>query len=117
METLIDNGVTIAVADRAMRLDNTQDILDLMVFIRYNHNASGIVLFKESLPESFFELRTGLAGEILQKFSNYSIKVAIVGDFSQYKSKSLKDFIYECNEGNLVFFKSDLASAIKALTG
>lgn len=74
-----------------------------------------MVLYKESLNESFFDLKTGLAGEILQKFSNYRFKLAIVGDFSHYTSKSLRDFIYECNKGNMVYFKDDLDSALSAL--
>ncbi|WP_083996437.1 DUF4180 domain-containing protein [Desulfosporosinus acididurans] len=54
--------------------------------------------------EDFFDLKTKLAGEILQKFVNYHVRIAIVGDFSGYKSKSLKDFIYESNNGKDVFF-------------
>ena len=39
-----------------------------------------------------------MAGEILQKFSNYRVRLAIVGDFTPYSSKSIKDFIYESNK-------------------
>ncbi len=42
-------------------------------------------------------------GEILQKFVTYKAKLAIAGDFSVYTSKSLKDFIYESNNGNHIF--------------
>ncbi len=48
-----------------------------------------------SICDDFFDLSTRLAGEILQKFINYHVKIAIIGDFSIYTSKSLKDFIYE----------------------
>ncbi|HGD4000232.1 MULTISPECIES: DUF4180 domain-containing protein [Bacillota] len=40
----------------------------------------------------------------------------IVGDFSIYTSKSLKDFIYECNKGKNIFFTSDVEQAIKRLS-
>lgn len=30
----------------------------------------------------------GIAGEILQKLTNYSVKLAIIGNFDKYKSKS-----------------------------
>ncbi|RNB56859.1 DUF4180 domain-containing protein [Brevibacillus gelatini] len=43
-------------------------------------------------------------GEILQKFVTYKAKLAIAGDFSVYTSKSLKDFIYESNNRNHIFF-------------
>lgn len=44
------------------------------------------------------------------------MKIAIVGDFSVYKSKSLKDFIYESNKGNNIFFLPDEEQAIKKLS-
>lgn len=40
---------------------------------------NGALLLDESqLGENFFELRTGLAGEFFQKFTNYRIRLAIV---------------------------------------
>jgi len=44
------------------------------------------------------------------------VKIAIIGDFSVYPSKSLKDFIYECNKGKDVFFLSDEKQAIEKLS-
>jgi hypothetical protein len=105
----------IAIANKGDKITNAQDILDMMASSQYQCECIGMVLYKESLNESFFDLKTGLAGEILQKFSNYRFKLAIVGDFSHYTSKSLRDFIYECNKGNMVYFKDDLDSALSAL--
>ncbi len=61
-------------------------------------------------------MSTGIAGDILQKFVNYSKKLAIIGDFSIYTSHSLKDFIYESNQGNQIFFVADEQEAIEKLT-
>jgi hypothetical protein len=105
----------IAIIDTYTKIINTQDALDLLASANYHAECIGIVIYKESLEERFFDLKTGLAGEILQKFSNYQMKLAIVGDFTIYSSKNLKDFIYECNKGKLVYFKNDLASALSAL--
>lgn len=116
MTELTNNGAAIAVIDNTTRIHITQDILDLMAEVWFQGRCSAMIVFKESLDERFFDLKTGIAGEVLQKFSNYHFKLAIVGDFSGYSSKSLKDFIYECNKGNLVYFKEDLQSAVKALT-
>lgn len=63
-----------------------------------------IAINKSLISESFFDLKTRLAGDILQKFINYRVKIAIIGDFSMYTSKSLKDFIYECNKGKDIFY-------------
>ncbi|MEC3460142.1 DUF4180 domain-containing protein, partial [Bacillus thuringiensis] len=51
-------------------------------------------------------------GDILQKFINYKVKSAIIGDFSIYTSKSLKDFIYECNKVNDIFYLATEQQAI-----
>ena len=44
------------------------------------------------------------------------MKLAIIGDFSNYDSKALKDFIYECNSGNDVFFIENEAKALSLLS-
>ena len=44
------------------------------------------------------------------------MRIAVVGDFSIYTSKSLKDFIYESNKGNHVFFVQNEDEAIERLS-
>lgn len=94
---------------------DVQDALDLMASVNYNHECHKILLQKANITEDFFELKTRLAGEILQKYVNYKVKLAIVGDFDTYDSKSLKDFIYECNNGKQVLFLRDKQEAVHAL--
>lgn len=103
--SIIENNVEIAVvsSDEIMITD-VQSSLDFMATVTYETGCNHIVLNKSVLCEEFFNLRTKLAGEILQKFVNYHVKVAIVGDYSVYTSESLKDFIYESNKGNNIFF-------------
>lgn len=115
MDTITQNGRTMAIVDKAMQFSETQDVLDMMMSAHYTDQCEAIIIYRESLPARFFDLKSGFAGDVLQKFSNYRTKLAIVGDFSGYTSKSLKDFIYECNKGNLVFFKDDIDSAVSAL--
>jgi hypothetical protein len=93
-----------------------QDALDLMSDCSYQ-GASRIILHESNIASDFFELRTGLAGEILQKFSNYRVKLAIIGDFSKYSSGSLKDFIFESNKQRHVNFVRSLDDAMVALSG
>jgi len=96
-------------------INDPQDALDLMATIMHLHDCTKIVINESSITKSFFDLKTGIAGEILQKFSTYQMKLAIVGDFSIYTSKSLKDFIFESNKGSQVFFLSNEEEAIKRL--
>lgn len=99
------NNVNIAIIETSEKINTINDIFDLMATAYYS-SCDGLVVKKESLIKDFFDLKTGIAGEVLQKFSNYRMKIAIIGDFSEFKSESLRDFIYECNKGSLIFFKS-----------
>jgi len=92
-----------------------QDILDVMVNAQYSRNCRGLVIYRESLGEDFFDLRSGYAGEVLQKFSNYDMKLAIIGEFSLCQSHSLRAFVRECNRGNRIFFKPSLEAGLQAL--
>jgi hypothetical protein len=95
-------------------ISEVQDMLDLIGDAGFN-GCDRLILNEEILHPDFFRLHTGFAGEILQKFSTYSFKLAIIGDFSKYKSKNLQDFIRESNKGNRIYFVEDLASALNKL--
>ncbi|WP_429844735.1 DUF4180 domain-containing protein [Brevibacillus sp. FIR094] len=97
-------------------IEDVQSALDLIATVHYQADSDRIIFNKSLLGESFFDLKTRLAGEILQKFINYRVKIAIVGDFSVYTSKSLKDFIYESNNGNDIFFLPNEEQAIEKLS-
>lgn len=111
------NGVSVTVIKSdELVITDTQSALDLISTIAYYDKCNRIAVYKESITEDFFKLSTGIAGEILQKFVNYSVKFAIIGDFSIYTSKALKDFIYECNNGSHVFFVASEQEAVEKLT-
>jgi hypothetical protein len=84
-------------------IGNDEDIVDIIGNVAVN-GCSRVIIHRESFSQEFFDLRTGVAGAILQKISNYRMRLAIVGDFSDLKSKSWKDFIRESNRGRLVSF-------------
>ncbi|MDN9009841.1 DUF4180 domain-containing protein [Brevibacillus laterosporus] len=97
-------------------IQNVNDALDLIANVGY-YGCEKMLLRKEHLTEEFFNLKTGLAGEILQKYTNYKMKVALVGEFDSYNSKSLKDYMYECNKGKQAFFKQTEEEALESLHG
>jgi len=112
-----ENNKEIAiVSSKEVLIIDVQSALDFMATVRYEVGCDRIILNKSALVEDFFHLKTRLAGEILQKFINYHVKIAIVGDFSMYESKSLKDFIYESNKGKDIFFLSNELQAIEKLS-
>ena len=118
IENLNRNGTHIAVvsSDKAV-INDAASALDLMMSVKYETGADRIALSKQAVSDDFFVLSTGLAGEILQKFINYHMKLAVYGDFSQYTSKPLKDFIYESNCGKDIFFVDTKEEAIRRLSG
>lgn len=118
IEHLKEKGVDIAVisGDELVIVD-TQSALDLAMTVKYETGAEKIVIDKDVICGDFFVLSTGMAGEILQKFTNYHVKVAVYGDYSHYTSKPLKDFIYESNHGKDFFFVPTREEAVQKLTG
>lgn len=93
-------------------LGTTQDFLQMMMDASADH----VIVHKENIDERFFDLGSGLAGDMLQKVVNYRLRLAIVGDFSVYDSKSLKAFIYESNKTNRVLFVNTVAEALARLS-
>lgn len=94
-----------------------QDGLDLLPALWDEPGCHSLAIHSACLAPEFFRLSTRLAGELLQKYTNYHIRVAIVGDFSQVESTSLRDFIRECNRGGQVRFVPDEAEALDILHG
>ena len=98
-----------------IEINNLQDTLDLMGNA-YHLGISNIIIREEQLVQDFFDLSSGLAGNILQKLSNYQMKIAIIGNFKKYKSKSLDALILECNRRKQTFFVPDIETATQGLT-
>ena len=90
------------------------DFIDVIGNANYQ-GIEKIIFYKENIHPDFFDLKTRIAGEVLQKFSNYRQKLAIVGDFSAYTSKSLRDFIRESNQIGHVLFVDTIDEAIERL--
>lgn len=95
-------------------LKTTEDGLTLLGDLYYQ-GYDKIILHEKNITPKFFDLKTGIAGEILQKFAQYRIPLAIVGDFSKYTSNSLRDFIFESNKGKFISFVYTREEAIKIL--
>jgi len=111
------NGFRIVIINSDVPIiTDAQTAIDLLATVNYDDDSDRMAINKEAIAEGFFTLSTGIAGEVLQKVVNYRKKLAIVGEFSHYKSKSLHDFIYECNRGSDVFFISTEQEAIGRLS-
>lgn len=109
-----NKNIAIIYSDELLICD-LQSALDLVMTVNYETGINNLVISKNCIINDFFVLSTKLAGDILQKYINYNIKLAVWGDYSIYNSKPLHDFIYESNNGKDFFFVSTEHEAIEKL--
>ena len=96
-------------------LKTIEDGLDLIGNLNYQ-GFDKIIIHEKNIIPDFFDLKTKIAGDILQKFTQYQMPLIIVGDFSKFNSKSLNEFIYESNKGRQVNFLASQSEAMKVLS-
>lgn len=101
------------ISSEGIVISTTSDALDILGNAYYG-GFEKIILHEKNITPEFFDLKTKLAGDILQKFSNYRMKLAIVGTFD-YNSKSLADFIFESNKLGTILFVTSVEEAINKL--
>ncbi|MFY9607079.1 MAG: DUF4180 domain-containing protein [Blastocatellia bacterium] len=66
--------------------------------------ADGLILVESDLAPDFFDLRTGLAGEVFQKFINYRLRLAIVlADVDAYGER-FSELAYEHRSHSMIRF-------------
>ncbi|PWB95622.1 DUF4180 domain-containing protein [Methylosinus sporium] len=98
------------------KLEAERDATDFLS-AAWEHRASMVAIPVARLADDFFRLETRLAGETIQKFVNYELRLAIVGDISAHvsESRSLRDFVYEANRGRALWFVDDLEALARKL--
>jgi hypothetical protein len=89
------------------------DALDLWMQAR-GQRAEGMALHVANIAPEFFDLKTRLAGDILQKLVNNRCRLAIVGDISPYtkNSEGLRALVRESNRGKDVWFAPTIDALI-----
>ncbi len=93
------------------KLDTCSQFFDALM----DSPSDTVAVEKAAISEDFFELRTGMAGEVLQKVSNYRKRLIILGNFENTESRSLRAFIHESNRTGKVLFVKTLDDAIPLL--
>ncbi|GII52178.1 hypothetical protein Pth03_05670 [Planotetraspora thailandica] len=89
-------------------LRSERDALDLIGQASWA-GAEWVAVPANRLAGDFFRLRTRVAGEIVQKFANYRLGLAVLGDISGFigDSDALRDFVRESNAGRQTWFVDD----------
>lgn len=109
-----NNTLIAEVVSEKIVIANIEDGLDLLGNL-YFQQFDKIIIYEKNITPEFFDLKTEIAGEILQKFSNYRVRLAIIGNFNSYQSKSFKDFVFESNKIGRISFVNTINQAKEAL--
>lgn len=118
LRTIERHGAVCAVveSDRIVMTD-LQSALDLLIRAKYEIGTNCLAIGRELIAAEFFDLSTGLAGEILQKWVDYGGRIAIYGDFPPRAGRALRDFMRESNRGRTVSFVATREEAVDRLIG
>ncbi|MEU6842103.1 DUF4180 domain-containing protein [Streptomyces sp. NPDC046716] len=101
-------GVTVLVCADGPPLADERAALDLIGDAGYR-GARWVAVPAARCGDDFFRLRTRIAGDIVQKFANYRMGLAILGDIRSRTATStaLRDFVRESNRGGQLWFLPD----------
>ena len=103
------SGIRVLHLDEEGEPISTPDDASDLVGSAWSHQASVIALPVGRLDPEFFRLRSGMADEMTQKLVNYRLRLAVVGDIAEVvaKSDALRDFVWESNRGDHIWFVPD----------
>lgn len=89
-------------------IESGSDVIGQLYFDGFD----GVIIYQEQLSPAFFDLSTKFAGELLQKFSNFRLKLVIVLRQDVQAGASLKSFINESNRYGQIRFVDSLENAL-----
>lgn len=78
----------------------------------YFLGAGYVLLSADLLAPEFFDLSSGLAGAVMQKFATYRVVLVVYGHDTVRASESLLALIRESNRGSSTWFPADRAEAL-----
>ncbi len=105
-----EGGTMLLCAADGPTLSTEQQAVDLIAEAM-SQRTDLVVLPVARLDARFFDLRSGVAGQVVQKFAQYRRRLVIVGDIDAHvaASDALRDYVREANRGREVWFTRDLA--------
>ncbi len=97
---------------------NAAGVLDLLVDASAA-DATTVAVPCARLDPGFFDLRTGVAGEIVQKFATYRMRLAIIGPLPRQarSSDAFVAFVREANRGSQTWFMETTDELQERLAG
>ncbi|MEM8532357.1 MAG: DUF4180 domain-containing protein [Chloroflexota bacterium] len=86
-----DDSIIVA-ADLGITIQSFSDISNLLGACL---GSQGLILTEDDVSRAFFDLQSGLAGELFQKFANYRIRLALVVPDPQAYGDRFSELAYE----------------------
>lgn len=105
-----DSKKYVELLSAATPLGSEPDALDLIALCGEN-DTNLLMLHQKSLSEEFFKLKTKVAGDMMQKFVNYRMKVALIITKDVITKGKFKQMASEANKGNHFRVFADRADA------
>ena len=111
-----ENGIIFAECVSAEKLiSSEQDAVDLIGLCGY-HQTNNLLLYAKNIDASFFDLKSTLAGAVLQKCMYYYMRVAMILPSDIEHNKRFREMILETNKGNHFRLFESRAQAVEWLT-
>ena len=95
-------------SDSGISIRSSRDISDALGSC---FGAAGVILTEGDLASEFFDLRSGLAGELFQKFTNYKLRVAIVLPDPAVHGERFSELAYEHSSHSMIRFVRSIDEA------
>jgi hypothetical protein len=99
---------SVTAAEAGIHIQDFRDINDALSACA---DATGLILTEHDLAGNFFDLRSGLAGEVFQKFTNYQVRLAIVVPDPAVYGRRFSELAYEHRTHNLIRIVPSVAAA------
>jgi hypothetical protein len=101
METMNEERRVLVASELGISIRSVKDIADA---IGACFGAEGIIFVEEDLAPEFFDLRSGLAGELFQKLTNYRLRAAIVLPSPEAHGDRIRELAYEHRSHDAIRF-------------
>jgi PadR family transcriptional regulator AphA len=114
MGRIVRTGTGVYICPGPESVSSQGDLLELIA-LSGEAGTDRLLFPRGSLAEDFFDLSSGLAGELGLKLSTYRVKAAFVVDLDKVPSQRFREWAGECNRGREIHFSDSEESAVEWL--
>ena len=108
----LDNGIALEGVPGSPLMRAADDCTEV-IGACFEHRARAVLLYAGNLPDGFFDLSSGEAGVILQKFRQYRIRLAVVtAPDDPPQSRRFRELLTDERQGNDFALLPDRTAAL-----